>query len=109
MSSDRSWMWRRLDDNRCVRAEYKHGIEDFLNFAYSHESVVDDGKIRCPCTVCKNMPLRSRDNVKLHLVKNGFMRLYDKWSSHGEELEDEMFDEELESESETMSVENNGI
>ena len=44
-----------------------------------------DGKIRCPCKVCKLDKYEDRETVSFHLVNKGFKKGYDAfWWAHGE-------------------------
>lgn len=84
MSVDRSWMWRRFDEKGFISAEFDKGVNEFLDFAYSHPNVVDHGKIRCPCAKCDNRKFNFRDNVHYHIKRNGFKHGYTTWDTHGE-------------------------
>lgn len=64
--------------------EFDNRVKEFLNFAYSHLEVVDHGKIRCPCSKCRNMRFDNRDNVHYHLKRYGFERGYNRWDAHRE-------------------------
>lgn len=67
-------------------------LEGFLDFAFSNERHVErktmgDGvvfRIRCPCSKCKLIHHRERDEVKLHLMKKCFMPHDTTWWAHGE-------------------------
>jgi len=56
----------------------------FLDFAFSSQSVVQEGTIKCPCAVCRNYFRRKRGKVELHLCQNGFRSNYKTWTAHGE-------------------------
>ena len=76
MSIDRRWMYSRIIRDE-LSAEFREGVEYFINFALGNESAVDEnGYIRCPCSVCKNMRFRSTYTVTKHLYSKGFMKGY---------------------------------
>lgn len=85
-------MYRKNDSRGCLSRDFVNALDGFLNFAYANESIVEshstrDGivlRIRCPCSKCKNTHHRERDDVKLHLMKYGFMPDYTMWWAHGE-------------------------
>ncbi|KAK4429887.1 hypothetical protein Salat_1289400 [Sesamum alatum] len=87
MNTDRSWMWRRLDDNGYLLDEFVERVdEEFLSFAFANPRFVCHGQIKCPCTKCNNRKFLNRNDVHLHIVRNGFSRGYDIWYAHGEAL-----------------------
>ncbi|KAK4421458.1 hypothetical protein Salat_2096400 [Sesamum alatum] len=87
MNTDRSWMWRRLDDNGYLLDEFVERVdEEFLSFAFANPRFVCHGQIKCPCTMCNNRKFLSRNDVHLHIVRNGFSRGYNIWYAHGESL-----------------------
>ena len=83
MSGDRSWIYNRLR-NRYVTNEFKEGVERFFQFAFLQPNHVDENKIRCPYSKCRNLKFCDRDEVLLHLYYKGFDELYTVWTSHGE-------------------------
>ncbi|OMP05644.1 Transposon, En/Spm-like protein [Corchorus capsularis] len=86
MSNHRSWMYCRLDTFGYVSSEFKQGVDDFIDFAFSHVSYVFDNTIRCPCLKCANGEFHNRDVVEYHLYSWGFVGGYYAWSSHGESI-----------------------
>ncbi|XP_024964686.1 uncharacterized protein LOC112504965 [Cynara cardunculus var. scolymus] len=92
MSTDRGWMYRKNDDRGALSRTYVRHLEGFLDIAYANEDYVErattrDGivfHIRCPCSKCRNEAYREREDVKLHLLKFGFMPDYTIWWGHGE-------------------------
>ena len=46
-------------------------------------------KICCPCSSCRNLTLfeRKSGSLHMHLLRYGFMEVYTRWTSHGEEAE----------------------
>ncbi|CAI9269423.1 unnamed protein product [Lactuca saligna] len=81
--SDRDWMYKRLDHGYLSIA-YHASVKGFLDVAFSNEATVDGDYIRCPCFKCKNMYYKTRGDVELHLLQNGFTPNYTTWRAHGE-------------------------
>ena len=83
-------MYKKNDSRGCLSRDFVIALDGFLNFAYANEGIVErkttrDGivlRIRCPCSKCKNTHYRERDDVKLHLMKYGFMPDYTMWWAH---------------------------
>jgi len=48
------------------------------------ETNLSNGKIRCPCSKCKNLKLFPFEEVKIHFYKKGFIPEYWYWTCHGE-------------------------
>ncbi|GKV27030.1 hypothetical protein SLEP1_g36237 [Rubroshorea leprosula] len=90
MEDDRSWMYHPSDTKRkkYVTEEFKVGVEKFLDFACSQglQFCSSKGAIRCPCVKCTNRhwDWETRDNVRSHLLKNGFVTGYIDWYLHGQ-------------------------
>ncbi|KAJ0799914.1 putative Transposase-associated domain-containing protein [Helianthus annuus] len=91
--SNRKWMYEKIDSDGYLNPEYCDNVDLFLDFAFSHEEVVDKMvnmhgetilEIKCPCYKCQNISYRDRATVQKHLYKEGFMLRYEKWSEHGE-------------------------
>ncbi|XP_021806554.1 uncharacterized protein LOC110750522 [Prunus avium] len=70
--------------NRCAD-EYLDGIEDFIDFARTHNPGAT--RIRCPCRRCNNMLWEKIENVRFHLVRNGMIETYITWNHYGEQLD----------------------
>ncbi|XP_052625594.1 uncharacterized protein LOC128132718 [Lactuca sativa] len=81
--SDRDWMYKRLDHGY-LSTTYHASVKGFLDVAFSNEATVDGDYIRCPCFKCKNMYYKTRGDVELHLLQNGFTPNYTTWWAHGE-------------------------
>ncbi|XP_024964408.1 uncharacterized protein LOC112504697 [Cynara cardunculus var. scolymus] len=85
-------MYRKNDDRGALSRTYVRHLEGFLDIAYANEDYVErttthDGivfHIRCPCSKCRKEACREREDVKLHLMKYGFMPDYIIWWGHGE-------------------------
>ena len=56
MLEDHSWMSRRVVD-QMVSMEFKNRVDRFIQFALRNpiETVDCEGRIRCPCLLCKNL------------------------------------------------------
>lgn len=92
MSTDRGWIYRKNDSEGFLSKDYVIAMDGFLDIAFANEGHVEkkttcDGivfRIRCPCSKCRNLHYRERDEVRLHLMKYGFMPDYTIWWAHGE-------------------------
>ncbi|XP_058759557.1 uncharacterized protein LOC131632856 [Vicia villosa] len=81
---DHSWMYNRL--NPCRKGyteEFRNGLDEFVSFALQQEGIIND-EIRCPCSNCKNVPLKHFEEVKVHIFQKGFKPNYWNWTCHGE-------------------------
>ena len=74
---DKNW----INKSRCSD-EYKVGVGQFLEFAFRNSS--HDGKILCPCKYCVNRFLHTYEETRMHLICDGFIKGYTRWSCHGE-------------------------
>ncbi|GJT22178.1 uncharacterized protein Tco_0892115 [Tanacetum coccineum] len=89
---DRGWMYKRRNSEGRLCSYYQSKVNEFLNFAFSIEKVVERKtfgsdvvfRIKCPCSKCKIKVFKKRDEVKLDLWHNGFIRGYTTWYAHGE-------------------------
>ena len=77
---DKSWI--KLPHNSPA---YLVGLNNFLDFAYSHASC--NGKIVCPCRRCKFKKWHTREVVKEHLLVKPFPEEYTFWRVHGEKAD----------------------
>ncbi|KAL5142700.1 hypothetical protein HKD37_09G025831 [Glycine soja] len=66
-----------------ISDEYEKGVEDFLEFVKQHAPVLG-GKYFCPCVNCINGRRHSLDDIRSHLICDGFSRSYTNWIWHGE-------------------------
>jgi len=82
---DREWMYRPMRSGR-LNPEYIASVRRFINFAYSIDKNISEGKIRCPCVRCKNKKFQEEDDVCKHLLTRGFLPYYENWTIHGENL-----------------------
>ena len=78
---DRSWInARRTSD------EYENGVEHFLQFA--RQNVPNsNGIFYCPCVNCLNVRRLKVDEIREHVLCDGFCKSYTRWTWHGELLE----------------------
>ncbi|CAL8091537.1 unnamed protein product [Prunus armeniaca] len=67
--------------NRCAN-EYLDGIEDFIDFARTHN--LGATRIQYPCRSCNNTLWETIENVRFHLVRNGMIETYSTWNHHGD-------------------------
>ncbi|KAH1230407.1 hypothetical protein GmHk_10G029887 [Glycine max] len=75
---DQSWIKApRISD------DYQKGIESFLHFAQENGSALC-GKYFCPCVKCVNGRRQSLDDIRSHLIREGFSPTYTNWIWHGE-------------------------
>ncbi|KAI5350767.1 hypothetical protein L3X38_003658 [Prunus dulcis] len=72
------------NSNRCAD-EYLDGIEDFIEFARTHN--LGATRICCPCRRCNNTLWETIENVGFHLVRNGMIETYSIWNIYGEQLD----------------------
>lgn len=68
-------MHKRLD-GKPLSSTYVEKVGEFVEFACRQERVYVDGKLKCPCSKCENIPYREPDIIKLHLYRNGFTSNY---------------------------------
>ena len=78
---DRTWI---QNPKRCAN-EYLDGIEDFIDFARTHNP--NATRIWCPCRRCNSTLRDTIENVQFHLVRNGMVEIYNTWNHHGEQLD----------------------
>ncbi|XP_060972473.1 uncharacterized protein LOC133038366 [Cannabis sativa] len=76
---DRNWM----SANR-LSAEYKEGVDFFLDFCHKHAK--NPKLILCPCLKCGNMERMNTSKIKEHLFRNGIDKSYKVWCYHGENI-----------------------
>ncbi|GKD37976.1 transposase, Ptta/En/Spm [Tanacetum coccineum] len=89
---DRGWMYKRRNNEGRLCSYYQSKVNEFLNFAFQIERVVEKKmfgsdavfRIKCPCSKCKIKVFKKRDEVKLDLWHKGFIRGYTTWYAHGE-------------------------
>ncbi|MQL93249.1 hypothetical protein Taro_025890 [Colocasia esculenta] len=70
-----------------LSSEFLEGVDGFIDFEVSNVNTVDpEGRIRCPCAVCKNNRFLQPFDVAQHLYKKGFVYGYVNWTAHGEQF-----------------------
>ncbi|XP_040872067.1 uncharacterized protein [Glycine max] len=75
---DRTWITAPR-----ISEAYQHGVEEFLSFAQIH-SATTDANFFCPCVKCVNGRRHSLDDIRSHLICDGFSPTYTKWIWHGD-------------------------
>ncbi|XP_021625026.1 uncharacterized protein LOC110624220 [Manihot esculenta] len=90
MNANRQWMYNRLKDG-LLNTEFLNGLEEFIQFASTHPECMDGMNIRCPCSMrrCSNRKFLCVDDVRYHVMKNGFVPNYYRWTAHGECWDDQ--------------------
>ncbi|KAL6840316.1 hypothetical protein ACP4OV_030126 [Aristida adscensionis] len=83
MAENRSWMYNERKGS-FFSEKWKVGLDAFLDHAFSLPEAAIDGKSKCPCSKCDCRHKRKRDEVEIHLCRNGFQLGYERWSNHGE-------------------------
>ncbi|GJN35321.1 hypothetical protein PR202_gb24076 [Eleusine coracana subsp. coracana] len=63
--------------------EYRKGVDMFLEFTFSNSA--KGNKILCPCKICQNSCWNVSEDVRGHLICDGFTQGYLKWVNHGEQ------------------------
>lgn len=61
---------------------YQNGVERCLDFAM--KNAFPNEMILCPCTECGNGIMRTKNEVREHLVVVGFIKAYTHWVAHRE-------------------------
>ena len=85
-------MYRRNNKHGYLSHDYCIAVDGFLDFAFSNQRFVERKtvgpdivfRIKCPCSRCKILKYKNRDEVKLHLCNYGFVADYTTWWAHGE-------------------------
>ena len=83
MGEDRSWMYNERKGS-LFSSVWKTGLEAFLDHAFSLPETAIDGTSKCPCTKCDCRHKRKREEMEIHLCRNGFQLGYERWTNHGE-------------------------
>lgn len=69
-------MYARKEQNGLLNHEFIAGLDIFINFTWSKPTFMGGSKIKCSCMRCSNQKYLSVDEVKLHLLKQGFKPNY---------------------------------
>ncbi|CAA0806047.1 Unknown protein [Striga hermonthica] len=70
---DRKWVYAPR-----TSLEYENGVNEFLEFASTHDPD-SNGKFLCPCVNFLNERRLSADQIREHVVCDGFNKGYTKW------------------------------
>ncbi|KAM7489448.1 hypothetical protein LguiB_026932 [Lonicera macranthoides] len=72
-----------LNERNRISEVYRHGVEDFINFAVTND-IEKLSTIICPCVKCRNKLRFPAKEVRNHLFINGINKTYTTWLLHGE-------------------------
>ncbi|XP_059636458.1 uncharacterized protein LOC132278633 [Cornus florida] len=75
---DKSWIHHHARGSE----GYNRGIRNFIKLANRHKD--GQGRIRCPCRLCKNTVYKPIKEVEKHLFQCGMYKSYTNWIWHGE-------------------------
>ena len=76
MKTNGECMYNRLiDERRFINSEFMFGVGSFIEYPRHQPALTDCDKIRCPCCKCQNRKFLLLDEVKLHLTRNGFVKI----------------------------------
>ncbi|KAI5353286.1 hypothetical protein L3X38_006179 [Prunus dulcis] len=70
--------------NRCAN-EYLDGIDDFIEFARTHNPGAT--RIRCPCSRCNNALWETYSKCWISFSKEWMIETYSIWNLYGEQLD----------------------
>lgn len=79
---NRDWMYDGRISQGQITDEWMEKTEQFVNKAFDHPS--RPKTIQCPCKKCGNRKRQSKEDVSMHLLRNGFTPSYKRWYLHGE-------------------------
>nr|KYP32182.1 hypothetical protein KK1_047183 [Cajanus cajan] len=71
---------------RRITDEYQNGVEQFLEFAQRNRAYLN-GNFYCPCINYLNGRRHVIDEIRDHLICDGFLTSYTTWIWHGEDKE----------------------
>jgi len=86
--ADRGWMYSGWKRGRPSN-EWVDKTKEFLDRAFSIPELVENGTIRCPCSLCRNYFKHKRTRIELDLCHNRFRENYQTWTAHGERHENQ--------------------
>ncbi|OVA12953.1 hypothetical protein BVC80_1159g5 [Macleaya cordata] len=78
---DKSWV--HMD--QCTK-EYDDGVKAFVEHAFAH-GFICGGKVKCPCSECKNLNYVNEEELYEHLICKKMMTNYKVWHLHREKFE----------------------
>ncbi|KAL6842984.1 hypothetical protein ACP4OV_027297 [Aristida adscensionis] len=84
MADNREWMYSGWKRGRPPTEEWVEHTMQFLDRAFSIPSLAVDGKIKCPCSLCRNFVTHKRQTIEMHLCREGFRENYSTWTAHAE-------------------------
>lgn len=82
----RKWMYAKdsTEEGSTNAAEFRVGLEGFMQQAGSMQITLESGRMHCPCPRCQNNRCIPTKMVWSHLLNRGFMPHYYVWYNHGE-------------------------
>ncbi|XBH92237.1 hypothetical protein VPH35_083407 [Triticum aestivum] len=84
MAEDRSWMYTGRQSRKKFTPEWLEKTTEFVERAFRILPPRRQAVVLCPCARCEFRLYRSKDEIQLHLFKNGFAPGYTVWVYHGE-------------------------
>ncbi|XP_037441463.1 uncharacterized protein LOC119309594 [Triticum dicoccoides] len=84
MAEDRSWMYTGRQSRKKFTPEWLEKTTEFVERAFRILPPGRQAFVLCPCARCEFRLYRSKDEIQLHLFKNGFAPGYTVWVYHGE-------------------------
>ncbi|XP_037432649.1 uncharacterized protein LOC119299555 [Triticum dicoccoides] len=84
MAEDRSWMYTGRQSRKKFTPEWLEKTTEFVERAFRILPPRCQAVVLCPCARCEFRLYRSKDEIQLHLFKNGFAPGYTVWVYHGE-------------------------
>ncbi|XP_040244368.1 uncharacterized protein [Aegilops tauschii subsp. strangulata] len=84
MAEDRSWMYTGRQSRKKFTPEWLEKTTEFVERAFRILPPGRHAVVLCPCARCEFRLYRSKDEIQLHLFKNGFAPGYTVWVYHGE-------------------------
>lgn len=84
MANNREWMYAGWKRGCAPTDEWVEQTKGFLDHAFSLPNIVVSGKIKCPCSLCRNYVSHKWQMIEMHLCREGFKENYMNWTEHGE-------------------------
>ncbi|KAD3641561.1 hypothetical protein E3N88_30785 [Mikania micrantha] len=82
MAPNREWMYTmRTNRDGSFNIRFQQVVSYFLDFAYENATNIENEKIRCPCSKCKNRYYKTRDDEKRGRMGMLFHKIWntEKW------------------------------